>query len=281
MAEKKTTERKAAAKASKTGTAAKKAKSPKTDKTTRTGTAVKTAKAKAAKAKAAKAVKKVEEAVLEVREEAKLKDRLNTVLEYDLHTTPEEASAQQMYKALARVVNEQLRQRYIDFKKTKEKAEQMRREFTANVSHELKTPLAAMSGYAQNAEMELANGGNTVLIQEKLKRISSESNRMALMVTQILDATRIEEGRMVLERTPCDIESLVRETIDDDPVLLLDDVFSELDASRQKYLIDCIRDVQTVVTCTGMDEFIDNRLRIDCIYNVAAGSITKREELHE
>jgi len=74
---------------------------------------------------------------------------------------------------------------------------------------------------------------------------------------------------------------LVRETIDDDPVLLLDDVFSELDASRQKYLIDCIRDVQTVVTCTGMDEFIDNRLRIDCIYNVAAGSITKREELHE
>lgn len=37
---------------------------------------------------------------------------------------------------------------------------------------------------------------------------------MALMVTQILDATRIEEGRMVLERTPCDIESLVRETIE-------------------------------------------------------------------
>ncbi|MGN8762817.1 glycogen/starch/alpha-glucan phosphorylase [Hornefia butyriciproducens] len=124
MAEKKTTERKTAAKASRTGTAAKKAKSPKTDKTTRTGAAAKTAKTKAAKAKAAKAVKKVEEAVLEVREEAKLKDRLNTVLEYDLHTTPEEASAQQMYKALARVVNEQLRQRYIDFKKTKEKAEQ-------------------------------------------------------------------------------------------------------------------------------------------------------------
>lgn len=74
---------------------------------------------------------------------------------------------------------------------------------------------------------------------------------------------------------------LVRETIEDDPVLLLDDVFSELDASRQKYLISCIQDVQTIVTCTGMDEFIDNRLKIDCIFNVAAGSITKREELHE
>jgi signal transduction histidine kinase len=62
--------------------------------------------------------------------------------------------------------------------------------------------------------MELANGGNTTLIQEKLRRISSESNRMALMVTQILDATRIEEGRMVLELAPCDIESLVRETVE-------------------------------------------------------------------
>ena len=91
---------------------------------------------------------------------------------------------------------------------------EMKTTFLSDASHELKTPLAAMSGYAQNAEMELANGGNTVLIQEKLKRISSESNRMALMVTQILDATRIEEGRMVLERTPCDIESLVRETIE-------------------------------------------------------------------
>ena len=37
---------------------------------------------------------------------------------------------------------------------------------------------------------------------------------MALMVTQILDATRIEEGRMVLELSPCDIDSIVRETVE-------------------------------------------------------------------
>ena len=91
---------------------------------------------------------------------------------------------------------------------------EMKTAFLSDASHELKTPLAAMSGYAQNAEMDLANGGNTAIIQEKLKRISSESNRMALMVTQILDATRIEEGRMVLELAPCDIESLVRETVE-------------------------------------------------------------------
>ena len=91
---------------------------------------------------------------------------------------------------------------------------EMKTTFLSEASHELKTPLAAMSGYAQNAEIELMSGSDTSAVQEKLKRISSEANRMALMVTQILDATRIEEGRMVLELTECDIDSLVRETVE-------------------------------------------------------------------
>ena len=94
------------------------------------------------------------------------------------------------------------------------KVNEMKTAFLSDASHELKTPLAAMSGYAQNAEMELVNGGDTAVVQEKLKRISSESNRMALMVTQILDVTRIEEGRMVLELDACDIESLARNTVE-------------------------------------------------------------------
>ena len=91
---------------------------------------------------------------------------------------------------------------------------EMKTTFLSDASHELKTPLAAMSGYAQNAQLDLMQGGDPAAIQEKLKRISSEANRMALMVTQILDATRIEEGRLILERSPCDLDSLVRETVE-------------------------------------------------------------------
>ena len=46
---------------------------------------------------------------------------------------------------------------------------------------------------------------------------------------------------------------LVKEVIKDTPILLLDDVLSELDKHRQNYLLDSIHDIQTVITCTGLD----------------------------
>lgn len=97
-------------------------------------------------------------------------------------------------------------------KEALEETNRMKTTFLSDVSHELKTPLAAMSGYAQNAEISVAIGADSDEVRKQLKRISSEANRMALMVTQILDATRIEEGRMVLEKTPTDLDSIVRET---------------------------------------------------------------------
>ena len=48
---------------------------------------------------------------------------------------------------------------------------------------------------------------------------------------------------------------LVRRSIHDTPVLLLDDVLSELDSNRQNYLLNSIAKIQTVITCTGLEEF--------------------------
>lgn len=67
---------------------------------------------------------------------------------------------------------------------------------------------------------------------------------------------------------------LVKHAINDTPILLLDDVLSELDGGRQNYLLNSISDVQTLITCTGLDEFIKNRFNINKIFKVSNGTVT-------
>ena len=59
------------------------------------------------------------------------------------------------------------------------------------------------------------------------------------------------------------------------PVLLLDDVLSELDSNRQNYLLNSIGDLQTIITCTGLDDFVNNNFRIDKVIKVVNGNITE------
>ena len=71
---------------------------------------------------------------------------------------------------------------------------------------------------------------------------------------------------------------LVKKSIGDTPVLLLDDVLSELDSNRQNYLLNSIHDIQTIITCTGLDEFVKNKFQIHRIFQVTDGHVTLREE---
>lgn len=66
---------------------------------------------------------------------------------------------------------------------------------------------------------------------------------------------------------------LVKKVIKDTPVLLLDDVLSELDSRRQNFLLNNIHDIQTMISCTGLDEFIKNRFHINRIFRVVEGTI--------
>ena len=62
---------------------------------------------------------------------------------------------------------------------------------------------------------------------------------------------------------------LVKKLTKDTPLLLLDDVLSELDSSRQNYLLNSIGDIQTIITCTGLEEFVNNRFEINRIFEVS------------
>lgn len=64
---------------------------------------------------------------------------------------------------------------------------------------------------------------------------------------------------------------LVKKITGDTPILLLDDVLSELDCKRQNQLLGSIGEIQTIITCTGMEEFVNNRFEIDRIFKVCEG----------
>ena len=67
---------------------------------------------------------------------------------------------------------------------------------------------------------------------------------------------------------------LVKQIVKDYPVLLLDDVLSELDRGRQQQLLSGIDQIQTMITCTGLDDFVDHRFPVDKIYKVVKGKVT-------
>ena len=66
---------------------------------------------------------------------------------------------------------------------------------------------------------------------------------------------------------------LIKERYGEFPVLLLDDVLSELDGKRQSHLLESIRHIQTLITCTGVEDFLNKSLDIGKVFKVTKGSV--------
>lgn len=71
---------------------------------------------------------------------------------------------------------------------------------------------------------------------------------------------------------------LVKNILHENPILLLDDVLSELDRNRQNYLLDNISGIQSMITCTGLEEFINGKLTLNRIYRVVEGTVHLEKE---
>lgn len=69
---------------------------------------------------------------------------------------------------------------------------------------------------------------------------------------------------------------IVKRSVKDTPVLLLDDVLSELDSNRQRYLLESIHDVQTLITCTGIDDFVSYNFQINKLFQVIEGTVHEK-----
>ena len=144
-------------------------------------------------------------------------------------------------------------------RQNKEKAavEQMRREFSANVSHELKTPLTSISGYAEIMMNGLVKPED---MQGFSERIYKEASRMITLVGDIIKLSKLDEGSVELEKENVDLYQMTREIV------------SRLALQAEKRGIQ-VEVVGEHVECFGIRQILD-----EMIYNICENAIKYNKE---
>lgn len=94
--------------------------------------------------------------------------------------------------------------------KEKEEAGQMRRDFSANVSHELKTPLTSISGYAEIMKDGLVRPEDMPKFSE---RIYNEASRLITLIEDIIRLSKLDDESVELEKQDVELYSLTREIV--------------------------------------------------------------------
>lgn len=139
--------------------------------------------------------------------------------------------------------------------------EKLRQEFSANVSHELKTPLTSISGYAELIMNGVASPED---VPKFANKIYKEANRMEHLVEDIIKVSRLEEHRIGIERENVDILKIaidVKERL-------------EIIAGKHKILIQ-VNGQPTMVMAVGqmMDEMLYNLCENAIKYNRPGGKV--------
>jgi len=89
--------------------------------------------------------------------------------------------------------------------------ENMKNEFISSVSHELRTPLTAIKGWGET--LASAGSQDTEMMQKGMRVIINETERLAQMVEELLDFSRIQSGRLTLVKTKMDILAELEEAV--------------------------------------------------------------------
>ena len=95
--------------------------------------------------------------------------------------------------------------------RVEEEIVKMRKEFSANVSHELKTPLTSISGYAEIMKSGMVNREDMIVFSE---RIYKEASRMIALIDDIIKLSRLDEDSVEVEREEVDLYEMCQDIVE-------------------------------------------------------------------
>lgn len=148
----------------------------------------------------------------------------------------------------------------------REMAEQSRREFTANVSHELKTPLQGIIGSAQLLENNLVK---TADVPRFIKRIQDEAQRLVLLIDDIIRLSQLDENRpMTVENV--DVCAIAAEVIAN--------LRQSADSNAISLKLECPESLAITAVKRLVYEIIFNLCDNAIKYNVKSGNVAIRLE---
>ena len=148
----------------------------------------------------------------------------------------------------------------------REERENLRREFTANVSHELKTPLTSISGFAEIIQ-------NGIVKPQDIPRFAGniyvESQRLISLVDDILNLSRLDEEDVQLEREDFDLAALARDVAD-----------RLKDSAKKNGVVISVQGNKTMVNGVKsiVDEMVFNLVDNGVKYNKKNGRVTVTAE---
>ena len=145
---------------------------------------------------------------------------------------------------------------------------QAQRDFVANVSHELKTPLTSIQGFSQAILDGTANDETSR--HRAIEIINDEASRMSRLVDELLDLTRIESGQVKMMREPVDLAGVLKACVE------------KFALQAEKNNIELLLEVSTLPPVTGdkdrlaqvFTNLLDNALK----YTPPAGKVTVRAQ---
>ena len=179
---------------------------------------------------------------------------IRTIQNIDLHRPENNRTYEELTPLLRRLQtqNETIRVQKEALAHHQEDRDTMRREFTANVSHELKTPLTSISGFA-----ELMRDGAVPpeTAQEFAGDIYNEAQRMISLVEDIMHLSRLDENTVPMERTEVDLSTVAKR------------VTQRLSHAAEKADVSLIPD-GSPVTITGVELLLE-----EIIYNLTDNAI--------